>query len=166
MRKWKASSLTALSLEIECVGNINCIIMRAHLHKDDFKFVAVSVMVLEVASFLIFIFGTLGAILGTYSGISTTDFILLGFGGIFIALMLMALAEMLQLVMRIEHNTRKENTLIMKQTQVQKEEVKATKKLVSMMKKAPALKTAKKVVRKKAAVKKPTVRKVKPRKKK
>lgn len=141
--------------------------MRAHLHKDDFKFVAVSVMVLEVASFLIFIFGTLGAILGTYSGISTTDFILLGFGGIFIALMLMALAEMLQLVMRIEHNTRKENTLLMKQTQVQKEEVKATKRLATILKSAPTRKVAKKSpARKKAAVKKPTVRKVKPRKKK
>lgn len=142
--------------------------MRAHLHKDDFKFVAVSVMVLEVASFLIFIFGTLGAILGTYSGISTTDFILLGFGGIFIALMLMAIAEMLQLVMRIEHNTRKENTLTQKQMQVQAEEVKATKKLATLMQKAPARKAApkKSSIRKKAAVKKPTVRKVKPRKKK
>lgn len=136
--------------------------MKSHLYKDEFKFVAVSVMVLEVAAFLIFIFGTLGAILGTYSGISTTDFILLGFGGIFISLMLMAVAEILQLVMRIEHNTRKENSLLKKQTEVQMQEVKATKKVVAALAKKPA---RRKAVRKKASVKKPTVRKVKPRKK-
>lgn len=122
--------------------------MRAHLTKNDFKFVAISVMVLEVASFLIFIFGTLGAILGTYSGISTTDFILLGFGGIFVALLLMAAAEMLQLIMRIEHNTRKENSLMMEEMQVQRAELRATKNMASIMK---------------AKVKRPMVRKVKPR---
>jgi len=135
--------------------------MTAHLTKNEFKFVSISVMVLEVAAFLVFIFGTLGAILGTYNGISTTDFILLGFGGIFIALMLMAVAEILQLVMRIEYNTRKENTLLMKQTQVQEAEVKATRSLASVFKNT-------KIIGKKgsgrAAVKKPTVRKVKPRK--
>lgn len=122
--------------------------MRAHLTKNDFKFVAISVMVLEVASFLIFIFGTLGAILGTYSGISTTDFILLGFGGIFVALMLMASAEVLQLVMRIEHNTRKENSLMMEEMQVQQSELKATRSMANMMK---------------AKVKRPMVKKHKPR---
>ncbi|MDP3975294.1 MAG: hypothetical protein Q8P95_00055 [bacterium] len=105
--------------------------MRAHLSKNEFKFVAVSVMVLEVAAFLVFIFGTLGAILGTYSGISTTDFILLGFGGIFVALILMAVAEILQIMMRIEYNTRKENTLLKAQMVVQKAEVAATKQVVS-----------------------------------
>jgi|CXWL01.1.fsa_nt_gi hypothetical protein len=122
--------------------------MRAHLTKSEFKFVAISVMVLEVAAFLIFIFGTLGAILGTYSNISTTDFILLGFGGIFIALMLMAAAEILQLVMRIEYNTRKENNLMMEQMQVQQAEMRATRSMASMMK---------------AKIKKPMVRKMKPR---
>ena len=141
--------------------------MRAHLQKDEFKFVAVSVMVLEVAAFLIFIFGTLGALLGTYSGISTTDFILLGFGGIFIALMLMAAAEILQLVMRIEHNTRKENNLLKAQTKVQQEEVKATKSIAKALSKASAKKTTtrrKAASKKKATVKKAKVKKVKAKK--
>jgi len=139
--------------------------MRAHLSKNEFKFVAVSVMVLEVAAFLIFVFGTLGAILGTYSGISTTDFILLGFGGIFVALMLMAIAEILQLVMRIEYNTRKENTLIMEQTKIQQAEVKATKSLASALRrrKPRKLTSRKTTTRKRAGIKKPRVRKVKAR---
>ena len=124
--------------------------MRAHLTKNEFKFVAISVMVLEVASFLIFIFGTLGAILGTYSGISTTDFILLGFGGIFIALILMAAAEVLQVIMRIEYNTRKENTLMVEQMQVQKAEMRAVQKMAS------------KSSRPVAKIKKPMVKKFKP----
>lgn len=139
--------------------------MRAHLTKNEFKFVAVSVMVLEVAAFLVFIFGTLGAILGTYSGISTTDFILLGFGGIFVALMLMAVAEILQVMMRIEYNTRKENTLLKQQTQVQKAEVNVTRTLVAALRKTRKVtKKATKTIRKRrAAIKKPRVRKVKAR---
>lgn len=108
--------------------------MRAHLTKNEFKFVAITVMVLEVAAFLIFIFGTLGAILGTYSGISTTDFILLGFGGIFIALILMASAELLQVMMKIEYNTRKEINLANQQMKLEQAEVRATKNIVSVLK--------------------------------
>ncbi len=146
--------------------------MRAHLTKDEFKFVAVSVMVLEVASFLVFIFGTLGAIIGTYSGISTTDFILLGFGGIFVALVLMAAAEILQLTMRIEYNTRKENSILKKMASAQADEVKATRSVAAALRK-PALKKKKAIVRKpikkkapitKATVKKAKVREVKARK--
>lgn len=149
--------------------------MKAHLTKDEFKYVAVTVMVLEVAAFLIFIFGTLGAIIGQVAPtipISTTDFILMGFGGIFVSLILMATAEILQLVMRIEHNTRKENTLLMQQTQVQRDEVKATRSIATALKKSSARSTTrkrstrKKATVKKAMVKKPTVKKVKPRKKK
>lgn len=141
--------------------------MRAHLRKNEFKFVSITVMVLEVASFLVFIFGTLGAILGTYSGIGMDDFILLGFGGIFMALVLMAMAEFLQILMRIEHNTRKENSLIEQQMQVQKQEVAATKSIVAAIKKQSPKKAK---VRKpaeapvKAAIKKPVVRKIKPKK--
>lgn len=134
--------------------------MRAHLNKNEFKFVAISVMVLEVAAFLIFIFGTLGAILGTYSGISTTDFILLGFGGIFIALMLMAIAEVLQVMMKIEHNTRKENSLLQQQMQVQKAEVSATKSVTSALKRAFPMRKASP-----AKIKRPAVKKMKPKKK-
>jgi len=135
--------------------------MRAHLSKNEFKFVALSVMVLEVAAFLVFIFGTLGAILGTYSGISTTDFILLGFGGIFVALMLMAIAEVLQVLMRIEYNTRKENTLLVQQMQVQQAEVRATKSMASALRKvAPLRRSATQ-----AKVKRPVVNKMKPKKK-
>lgn len=129
--------------------------MRAHLSKNEFKFVAISVMVLEVAAFLVFVFGTLGAILGTYSGISTTDFILLGFGGIFIALMLMAVAEVLQVMMKIEYNTRKENTLLQEQMQVQRA---ATKNVAAALKQvSPLRKTLFH-----ARVKKPAVKKMKP----
>lgn len=120
---------------LQSLGTISLLFstMRAHLTKKEFKFVAISVMVLEVASFLVFVFGTLGAILGTYSGISTTDFILLGFGGIFIALILMALAELLQLIMKIEYNTRKENTLLSEELQVEKAEVTATRHLANVI---------------------------------
>ncbi|MDF2379046.1 MAG: hypothetical protein P1V18_02365 [Candidatus Gracilibacteria bacterium] len=147
--------------------------MRSHLRKRDFKFVSISVMVLEVASFLVFIFGTLGAILGTYRGIGLDDFIILGFGGIFMSLVLMAMAEVLQIMMRIEHNTRKENLLAMESMEMQRQEVAATKQVAAAIKKPTKRKAAskKKAVRKapakrKAAVKRPTVRKVKPRKKK
>jgi hypothetical protein len=135
--------------------------MRAHLSKNEFKFVAISVMVLEVAAFLVFIFGTLGAILGTYSGISTTDFILLGFGGIFVALMLMAIAEVLQVLMRIEYNTRKENTLLAQQMQVQQAEVRATKNVVAALKKVIPMRKSSSP----AKVKKPMLHKMKPKKK-
>lgn len=80
--------------------------MRRHLRKREFKFVGLTVMALEVAAFLTFIFGTLGAVLGTYSGISTTDFILIGFGGITVAFLLLSLAEILQVLMKLEFNTR------------------------------------------------------------
>ncbi|GEM_PF-4844183 len=131
--------------------------MKAHLTKQEFKFVAITVMVLEVASFLIFIFGTLGAILGTYSGISTTDFILLGFGGIFVALILMASAEILQLIMKIEYNTRKENTLMQQELQVEQAEVRATKSVASAISRfVPKLK---------GTLRRPMVKKLKARRK-
>lgn len=130
-------------------------------------------MVLEVASFLVFIFGTLGAILGTYRGIGLDDFIILGFGGIFMALVLMAMAELLQILMRIENNTRKENMLTMESMEMQRQEVAATKKVAAAVKKPKRKKTTRRkttkkktTTRRKAAVKKPRVRKVKPRKKK
>lgn len=146
--------------------------MKAHLSKDEFKYVAVTVMVLEVAAFLIFVFAMLFAILSQLIRdfqISPEAFIFIGFGGIFISLMMMAAAEILQLVMRIEHNTRKENTLLMEQTQVQRAEVKATRSLAAALKKPTKRKTTKKrkpATRKKATVKKVAVKKVKPRKKK
>ncbi|MDP2691259.1 MAG: hypothetical protein Q8O95_02545 [bacterium] len=150
--------------------------MTAHLSKNEFKFISITVMVLEVGAFLVFIFGTLGAILGTYSGITTTDFILLGFGGIFIALMLMAVAEILQVVMRIEYNTRKENAISMKQVQAQVAEVKATKSIATALekstneaskrRKANAKVSASHSSPHKAMVKKPRIKKVKPRRKK
>jgi sulfite exporter TauE/SafE len=71
-------------------------------------------MVLEVAAFFVFIFGALGAIYGTYSGIRTTDFIVMGFGGIVVAFFLLAFAEFLQLLMKIEYNTRKADVLLAK----------------------------------------------------
>ena len=148
--------------------------MKAHLTKNEFKFVAISVMVLEVASFLVFIFGTLSAILGTYNNISTTDFILLGFGGIFVALILMAAAEVLQIMMRIEYNTRKENSLLAENLGYQRAEVVATKSVASSLK-LPNLKkifgasilrrdSRSGVVRSKALRKKAMVKKIKPRK--
>ena len=72
-------------------------------------------MVLEVAAFFVFVFGALGAIYGTYSGIRTTDFILLGFGGVIIAFVLLSFAEFLQLLMKIEINTRKADVLLAKE---------------------------------------------------
>lgn len=88
--------------------------MQRHIHKTEFSFISITVMVLEVAAFFVFIFGALGAVYGTYSGIKTTDFIIIGFGGIVTAFMLLAFAEFLQLLMRIEYNTRKADILLAK----------------------------------------------------
>jgi hypothetical protein len=85
-------------------------------------------MVLEVAAFFIFIFGALGAIYGTYSGIRTTDFIILGFGGVVSAFMLLAFAEFLQLLMKIEYNTRKADVLLAKELKAITRKRKTTRK--------------------------------------
>jgi hypothetical protein len=89
--------------------------MQRHANKNDYNFISISVMVLEVAAFFIFIFGALGAIYGTYSGIQTTDFIVIGFGGVALAFTLLVFAELLQLLMKIEINTRKADILLAKE---------------------------------------------------
>jgi hypothetical protein len=93
-----------------------------HYTKKQFKYVSLTIMGLEVAAFLVFLFGTLGAVLGTYSGISTTDFILLGFGGIVVAFLMLTGAEMLQLLMKIEFGVRKTDSLVAQEIELIKSE--------------------------------------------
>lgn len=88
--------------------------MQRHLYKQEFSFIALSVMVLEVMAFFVFIFGALGAIYGTWSGIQTVNFLLVGLIGIIAAFILLAFAEFLQLLMKIEYNTRRADVLLAK----------------------------------------------------
>ena len=109
--------------------------MQRHIHKMEFSFISITVMVLEVAAFFVFIFGALGAIYGTYSGIQTTDFIIIGFGGVAVAFMLLAFAEFLQLLMKIEYNTRKADILLAKELKtIKKRKTPAKRKTVKKKK--------------------------------
>jgi hypothetical protein len=127
-----------------------------HYTKMSFRFISLTVMALEVAAFLVFLFGSLGAILGTYSGISTTDFILLGFGGIFAAFVLLAGAEILQVLLKIEFGVRKSDGLVQQELDIMRAEEKKLNAIWAIAQKqaAKAAPKKKKAPAKKAAPKK------------
>ena len=84
-------------------------VMHRHLRKKHFNYLAMSVMILEAAAFLVFIGATFSSILGVaFYNLNVFDsrFIIIGFGGVFASFMLMAIGELLQIAMKIEFNTR------------------------------------------------------------
>ena len=105
--------------------------MNRHYHKKDFNVVAVTVMVFEVLGFSVFLFGVLGAIYNMFFDpplLTLWGFLLLVLGATIIAFFLLALAEFLQLLLKIEVNTRKTEAVLEKNVKapVKKSSVKKT----------------------------------------
>lgn len=82
--------------------------MQRHIQKHEFNFIAITVMLLEVAAFIIFTIGALVTIYGAWVGVTTLEFFTVtGIGAVVASFFLLAFAEFLQLLMKIEYNTRK-----------------------------------------------------------
>lgn len=125
--------------------------MKRHHYKQDFQMIAITVISLEILAFLVFITAASMVVFNMFLDIplfSNLGVIMLFVGGIVSAFVLFAIAEFLQLLMKIEVNTRKTEEILeasMKKTSV--------KDLVE--KKAPAKKpTMKKTSTKKSTKKK------------
>jgi len=84
--------------------------MKRHLTKTDFSVIAITVISLEVLAFIVFI---LGAALVVYNMFlfpplfTSIGIIVLILGVVITAFLLLATAEFLQLILKIEVNTRK-----------------------------------------------------------
>jgi hypothetical protein len=82
--------------------------MDRHYTKVDFHGIGLMVFGLEVLSSMALLFGGIGALYIMFTGEGTLwSFIIISFGGIVSAFVLYAFAEFLQLLMKIEVNTRK-----------------------------------------------------------
>jgi hypothetical protein len=82
--------------------------MNRHYTKLDFHGISLMVVSLEVLSALSLLFGGVGALYMMFTQEGTViHFILIAFGGIVGAFVFYAIAEFLQLLMKIEVNTRK-----------------------------------------------------------
>ena len=82
--------------------------MKRHESKIDFPGIAILIIALEVLASLALLFGASSSIFMMFTGEGTVlSFVLLSFGGICIAFFIFALAELLQLLLKIEFNTRK-----------------------------------------------------------
>ncbi|MDD4352090.1 MAG: hypothetical protein PHU71_03875 [Candidatus Gracilibacteria bacterium] len=82
--------------------------MKRHESKVDFPGIAILVIALEVLAALALLFGATSSIFMMFTGEGTVlSFVLLSFGGICTAFLIFAIAEFLQLFLKIEFNTRK-----------------------------------------------------------
>jgi len=134
--------------------------MQRHLHKKEFNVVAITVMVFEVLGFSVFLFGIIGAVYNMFFDpplLTLWGFLILVLGATIISFFLLGVAELLQLLLKIEVNTRR-TELFLEQREEPKKAVVAVVKtatkpvakvVAKVVKKAPAKKVTKKVVRKK-----------------
>lgn len=89
--------------------------MHRHHHKKEFNVVAVTVMVFEVLGFSIFLFGIIGAVYNMFFDppiLTLWGFLIVVLGCTIIAFLMLAMAEFLQLLLKIEVNTRKTELLL------------------------------------------------------
>lgn len=89
--------------------------MLKHQHKREFNVISVTVMVFEVLAFSVFLFGVMGAIANMFVSppiLTLWGFLILVLGGTTIAFFLLAIAEFLQLLLKIEYNTRKTEQIL------------------------------------------------------
>lgn len=81
--------------------------MKTYQSKLDFPGIGILVIALEVLSALSLLFGGISAVFMMFTGEGTVlTFILLSFGGISSAFVIFAIAEFIQLLLKIEYNTR------------------------------------------------------------
>jgi len=81
--------------------------MKSHETKVDFPGIAILVIALEVLAALSLLFGGVSSVYMMFTGEGTIfSFIVLSFGGICGAFLIFAIAEFLQMLMKIEFNTR------------------------------------------------------------
>ena len=89
--------------------------MLRHTNKIDFQFIALTVMILEVASLIVFTSGVAVAIFGTWwFADQALNFVLFGFVMVVVSFFTLVSAEFLQLLMKIEYNTRKPESMVSK----------------------------------------------------
>jgi len=101
--------------------------MNRHYSKKDFNVVAVTVIVFEVLAFSIFLFGIISAVYNMFFNppiLTIWGFLLVVLGATIIAFFFLTIAEFLQLLLKIEVNTRKTELMLEKTTTKKK----ATKK--------------------------------------
>jgi len=97
--------------------------MHRHYHKKDFNVVATTVMVFEVMAFSIFLFGIMGAIYNMFYNpplLTLWGFLILVLGCTVISFLLLSVGELLQLLLKIEVNTRKTEKLLEAEVKVAK----------------------------------------------
>lgn len=81
--------------------------MDRHYTKVDFHGIGIMVFGFEVLSAMALLFGGIGALYVMFTGVGDIwHFIIISFGGIAAAFVLYSVAEFLQLLMKIEVNTR------------------------------------------------------------
>lgn len=87
---------------------------KRHETRDTFTALNIVIIGLEVLSALSLLFGLIGSLtlmIAPLNPIPTTDdimmFVIVGFGGIAMSFVFLGMAEFLQLMLKIEHNTRK-----------------------------------------------------------
>ena len=89
--------------------------MRRHYHKTDFNVVSVTVIVFEVLAFSVFLFGIIGAVYNMFFRVpllTLWGFLILVLGSTIIAFFMLTFAEFLQLLLKIEVNTRKPEQMV------------------------------------------------------
>lgn len=88
--------------------------MHRHYHKKDFPALGLAVIAFEVMSFITFIVGAAIMVYGMMINVDANELILTSFTLIVSAFFLFAIGEFLQLLMKIEVNTRKTDKDMMK----------------------------------------------------
>lgn len=82
--------------------------MKSYQSKLEFPGLGILVIALEVLSALFMLFGAVSAVFMMFTGEGTVlSFILFSFGGISASFFVFSIAELLQLLLKIEYNTRK-----------------------------------------------------------
>ena len=89
--------------------------MKRHYNKNDFNVVAVTVIVFEVLAFSVFLFGIISAVYNMFFNppiLTLWGFLIVVLGATIIAFFLLTIAEFLQLLLKIEVNTRKAEAIL------------------------------------------------------
>ena len=114
LKRASDASYITLHCHADCIDWISyCFLthsaMYSHYNKDHFPALAVTVLGLMILSGVILLFGAVSAVYMMLSPIMVDmiDFIKISFGSIVIAFLIFAFAEFLEVLMKIEINTRK-----------------------------------------------------------
>ena len=87
--------------------------MNRHYLKQDFHGLSLLVVIFEALSAVLLIFGSVGAVYLMFDqSTNIYTFVFIAFGSIFAAIVTFSLAELIQLLMKIEINTRKSERLM------------------------------------------------------